>query len=280
MEVKRSAKDSESDFVAIEKEVVGSQVISNSQSGRSIVASEEERRKEHVTPSAEVLLQESHDTSDGIPDSLHKAYAFLCHSTIDVIRDICVRWEMSSAGSKGYLVSKIMDLVHSQAVVQRAVSVSKILAEDAGWGFNIFLSDWAVIHNRAPKPPIGTLVAIAECKRGSTESKALLSKVPELHFQPGKKIKKRKFGFGSRKQGSSRRKTLRNDSDSTWTAMEKDKDVQQMHGGKKEDNDDSPAIDATGQEKCRKPKFSLREFVRLIYIIGMDADAGDAYGET
>ena len=71
-------------------------------------------------------------------------------------------------------------------MVQRAVSVSKILAEDAGWGFNSFLSD----------------------------------------------------------------------------------------------NDYSPAIDAKGQENCRKPKFTLREFVRLIYIIGMDADAGDAYGET
>ena len=112
------------------------------------------------------------------------------------------------------------------------------------------------------------------------ESKALLSKVPKLHFQPDKKIKKRKFVFGSRKHGSPRRKTLRNDSDSTWTAIDKNKDVQQMDGGQKEDNDDSPAIDATGQEKCRKPKFSLREFVRLIDIIGMDADAGDAYGET
>ena len=182
MEVKRSTKAPESSFFAIKKEVAGSKFISNSQSVRSVVASDEESRQEHVTPSAEVLLQESHDSFDGIPDSLHEAYAFLCHSTIEVITDICVHWEMSSAGSKGYLVSKIMDLVDSQVVVQRAVSVSKILAEDAGWRFNTFLSDGAMIHNRAPNPPIGTLVAIAECKRGSTESKALLSKVPELHL--------------------------------------------------------------------------------------------------
>ena len=191
---------------------------------------------------------------------------------------------MSSAGSKGYLMAKIMDVVQRQVVVERAVSISKILAEDAGWGFSSFLSDWAVIHNRAPEPPIGTLVAIAACKRRSTESNTLLSKVPELHFQPGKKKKKRKFAFASRKQGSPKRKARRNESASTRTENEKDNDAQLVDGGTKADDDDDDndglAIDATGQDKMRKLRISLRDFVRLIYIIGMDSDASDAYGET
>lgn len=45
-----------------------------------------------------------------------------------------------------------------------------------------------------------------------------------------------------------------------------------------DDDDDGLAIDATGQEKSRGSKFSLRDFLRLIYIIGMDADASDTYG--
>ena len=83
---------------------------------------------------------------------------------------------MSAAGSKWYLVSETMDLVQRKVVVERELSVSKIMAGDAGWSFCSFLADWAVIQNRAPKPPIGTIVAIAACERVSTESKTLLSK--------------------------------------------------------------------------------------------------------
>ena len=91
----------EGDLVTVEKEITTSQSLSTSKSGRSVTASEDGKRKDYLPPPNEVLPCASNDTCDEKLDSLHKAYAFLCHYSIQVISDICVRWEMSSTGSKG-----------------------------------------------------------------------------------------------------------------------------------------------------------------------------------
>ena len=149
-----------------------------SHSGRPIVAREEAvRRMGHFIPLNEVWPGACFITGGGIAEYFHKAYAFLCHSGIEFVRSICVRWSIRSVDLKGYLVSKAIDLVHGRVVVKRSVSVSNILAENAGWGFSSFLLDWSAIHHWAPELPIATLAAIMACKRGSTESTTLLIKV-------------------------------------------------------------------------------------------------------
>ena len=109
-------------------------------------------------------------TGDELVYYLHSATAFLCHAGIGDVRNICVLWERISSDSKGYLVLNIVVLVHRQIVVERAELVSKILAENAGWGFHTSLSDLAVIHSPPATHTTCTLVGIAECKRGSNDS--------------------------------------------------------------------------------------------------------------
>lgn len=64
---------------------------------------------------------------------------------IEVVRNRCICYETIWAGSKFYLVSKIMNLFHSQFFVQKALHVSKFVAEDAVREFRAVLSYWDVV---------------------------------------------------------------------------------------------------------------------------------------
>ena len=67
---------------------------------------------------------------------MHHAYVFLCYIGIDTLRDIFSRWELSSTGAKGYLLSKAMRFFKTKVLEKKVASIENILGED--WGYPPF----------------------------------------------------------------------------------------------------------------------------------------------
>ena len=254
----------------------------------------------HENPINQKELETTEDGSPPVhkigsedPDvSMHQACVLLCYVGMDTLRDIYSRWELSPTGAKGYLVAKAMSLFKTKVLEEKVASTEKILGEDVDWGYRAFLKDWAMLHRSKPKPRLDEMAAIAQERKSSAAMKARLAKIPELKFQPGKK-RKRKL-----RDSPTGKKTRRGACESGATGVgsysssqiiERMKKASRgpttMVTGRKKMGEvpkNDAAVTATDNEEevIRRPRFCIREFVRLIYILSIHEKGRLAYKDS